>query len=156
MSDHSDISYISDDEDQFTQQQRGGPAPAQQGFRGRRPARISHASSLGSSAVGEDLQDAAAAATSWQVGCSQVISVLYGSCHDVTALVESPEWVCCAVVIRQQLAWLHSTRHLCSLRGSQQMPAYVASSIKWTMQCNMLAHCVTHIYCLPHCILAGG
>lgn len=68
MSDHSDISYISDDGvevNQQQQQQRGGAGPSQQ-FRGRRPARVSHATSLGSSAGVGDLQDLSAA-TSWQV-----------------------------------------------------------------------------------------
>lgn len=89
MSDHSDVSYISEEGDVFgqqqQQQQRGG-GPAQQYGRGsRRPPRISHVSSLGSSAVGDDLLQDTAAATSWQVrlvtdrGMSR-----HGGCHGHT------------------------------------------------------------------------
>lgn len=75
MSDHSDVSYMSEEGDVFGQQQQqhrgGGGGPALQYGRGsRRPpagSRISHASSLGSSAVGDDLLQDTAAATSWQV-----------------------------------------------------------------------------------------
>lgn len=105
MSDHSDISYISDDDDAFhdhhqqqqQEQQRGFTPPQQQRAPGRRPARISHATSLASSAGGEEYLDQSAAATSWQVGSASWCCCLQlhrSACYDGRSLGAEVQWQC--------------------------------------------------------------
>jgi hypothetical protein len=83
MSDHSDVSYLSEgDGYQHGQQQRGPLTGGQQGFRaaGARLAKLSHTLSLGSSGGVEEFGQDPTAAASWQVRvCGHI-----GICVSVT------------------------------------------------------------------------